>query len=135
MHRRARPHTRRTHSNLPQPPPPPAQRKDRRHAPLPNATSPRPITRARVTPGTEHVNPHLPPQFTSFLSNVAPAQRETLGLKKILEGCPNCTYSTLMSHLGTANATCLRYHILGTCTLFNCSKAHAPISIIIIHID
>jgi hypothetical protein len=82
-----------------------------------------------VTPGTEHVNPNPPPQFTTFLSNVAPAQRETLGLKKILEGCPNCTCSTLMSHLETTNATCLRYHILGTCALSNCSKAHAPISI------
>jgi hypothetical protein len=84
-----------------------------------NVTSPRPATRARVTPGSKHVNPNLPPQFTTFLSNVAPAERETLGLKKILEGCPNCTYSTLMSHLGTTNATCLRYHILGTCALSN----------------
>jgi hypothetical protein len=64
-----------------------------------------------------------------MLANVAPAQRDTLGLKKILDGCPNCTYATLMAHLGTTNATCLRYHILGTCTLSNCTKAHVPINI------
>ena len=96
------------------------------------ATQPRAATRPRQEPtraGVTHANPHHPREFQTFLANLPQAQRETVGLRKILQGCPNVNYRTVMTTLGTDSVSCLRYHIIGSCGLHECTKEHAPITI------
>jgi hypothetical protein len=81
----------------------------------------------RAPSNTAVVNPDHAPEFQSFFAIVPPDKRATLGLRKILDGCPDVTYGVLTAKLGGTNSSCLRYHIFGQCGLRACLKEHRPI--------
>jgi hypothetical protein len=94
---------------------------------LTNRAPPVPTPARTGTQPTAIVNPAQAAEFKSFFSIVPPEQRANLGLRKILDGCPDVTYSVLTSKLGGTGTTCLRYHLFGQCGLRTCVKTHAPL--------
>jgi hypothetical protein len=60
---------------------------------------------------------------------VPEANRASLGLRKILDGCPDVNYAVLTTMLGGNNSSCLRYHIFGQCGLRSCAKTHSPLTL------
>jgi hypothetical protein len=90
------------------------------------ATTANPPSRASTSPAAI-VNSDHAAEFQSFFYIVPADKRATLGLRKILDGCPDVTFGVLTAKLGGTNSSCLHYHIFGQYGLRACLKEHRPI--------
>jgi hypothetical protein len=73
------------------------------------------------------VNPSLDPALTTFMAQVPLDRRQTIGLRKVMDGCqPKASYNDVRAAMGpnTPDSLCLRYQIFGACGLVGCAKEH-----------
>jgi hypothetical protein len=100
------------------------------HNPPRTGATPGRNTNNPPSPALVNDNPHLSPAFQRLFAACSTEQRKSIGLRKILDGCPgNPSYPQITAKLGASNSDCLRYHIIGHCGLRTCQKNHVQLAI------